>query len=629
MTKKEFLGIINDIDDDFVRDYFTGSYQDDNVTVQPIYTRQKTAHGWKSIFPAAAAICVVMAVIIGGIKLANINLNETVPANSGENPANVDTVINPEVERANKIAGTANDFLTVFLSDAIMGGYGYNGSDQTLSNIVLFVKDGVWSCQSQMYGYGSNDEMSWCGEAKDITAETSFFKSAEEKLCAEFASVEIENFEGFENINGVFTFVISQGAPRTAFIEGSPEEIIIEMDLEMFNPKDYDGNFPEKYKWSGGEAGVAKDKKTGKTVVVGTFPVVKMGDEEIPRQEETAHTYAYKNAKSLYETVNNFLTSYCPNNGIEINKLDEPQTITMTISYGRYNATADEDLVSQDDYGKFIIRIINNVEDEYDYSSGWFKAYIVNGECKGIVFMANAAEDIEDFLSYPLSYPSYEDFQKGSYHWDSLEDIGYVNGIAMGVYPELPYEETSEITPPAHEPWSVPFEDKTPETELAENFTRDYLAFHQKHNEETAIDLDKYFDEGNLKEYMGLMTELNIKKPKFWSRCYNKPQFIINELNTISHEEKNGVHEVYVYYYVSIYETDVYDPNDPEKKGDWGGYGRTAAFQIKDGKIVNFDMEDVVYDENGKGQIVLPENNPWNDTEEAESRIQSVKKWIG
>lgn len=622
MTKKEFLGIINDIDDDFVKDYFTGSYQGDNITVQPIYTRQNTAHGWKRIFPAAAAICAVMAVIIGGIKLANINFNETVPANSGENPANVDTVINHEVERANKIAGTANDFLTVFLSDAIMGGYGYNGSDQTLSYIVLIVKDGVWSCQSQMYGYGSGDEISWCGEAKDITAETSYFKSAEEKLCAEFASVEIENFEGFENINGVFTFVISQGAPRTAFIEGSPEEIIIEMDLEMFNPKDYDGNFPEKYKWSGGEAGVAKDKKTGKTVVVGTFPVVEMDDEEIPRQEETAHTYAYKNAAALYETVNNFLTNYCPDNGIEINKLDELQTITMTISYGRYNAAADEDLVSQDDYGKFIIRIINNVEDEYDYSSGWFKAYIVNGECKGIVFMSHEVDK-------SISYPSYEDFQKGSYHWDSLDDIGYVNGIAMGVYPELPYEEASEITPPAHEPWSVPFEDKTPETELAENFTRDYLAFHQKHNEEAAIDLDKYFDEGNLKEYMGLMTELNIKKPKFWSRCYNKPQFIINELNTISHEEKNGVHEVYVYYSVSIYETDVYDPNDPEKKGDWGGYGRTAAFQIKDGKIVNFDMEDVVYDENGKGQIVLPENNPWNDAEEAESRIQSVKKWIG
>lgn len=454
MTKKEFLGIINDIDDDFVKDYFTGSYQGDNVTVQPIYTRQKTAHGWKRIFPAAAAICAVMAVIIGGIKLANINFNETVPANSGDGPANVDTVVNPEVERANKIAGTANDFLTAFLSDAIMGGYGYNGSDQTLSYIVLIVKDGVWSCQSQMYGYGSNDEMSWCGEAKDITAETSFFKSAEEKLCAEFASVEIENFEGFENINGVFTFVISQGAPRTAFIEGSPEKIIIEMDLEMFNPKDYDGNFPEKYKWSGGEAGVAKDKKTGKNVVVGTFPVVKMGDEEIPRQEETAHTYAYKNAKALYETVNNFLTNYCPNNGIEINKLDEPQTITMTISYGRYNATADEDLVSQDDYGKFIIRIINNVEDEYDYSSGWFKAYIVNGECKGIVFMANAAEDIEDFLSYPLSYPSYEDFQKGSYPWDSPEpeDIGSVNGLTIGVYPELSYREAVLTTDNIQQP---------------------------------------------------------------------------------------------------------------------------------------------------------------------------------
>lgn len=439
MTKKEFLGIINDIDDDLVKDYFSNSYHGDNVTVQPIYTRQKTAHGWKSIFSAAAAICAAVAVIVGGIKLANLNLNETVPANSGDNTSNMNTVINPEVERANKIAGTANDFLTEFLSDAIMQGYGYNGSDQALSYIVLIVKDGVWSCKSQMYGYSSNDEISWCGEAKDITAETSYFKSAEEKLCAKFASVEIENFEEFKNINGVFTFVISQGAPRTAFIEGSPEEIIIEMDLEMFNPKDYDGNFPEKYKWSGGEAGVAKDKKTGKTVVVGTFPVVKMSDEEIPHQEETAHTYAYKNAAALYETVNNFLTNYCPNNGIEINKFDEPQMITMAISYGRYNATADEDLVSQDDYGKFIIRIINNVEDEYDYSSGWFKVYIVNGECKGIVFMSNKVEK-------NISYPSYEDFQKGSYHWDSLDDIGYVNGIAMGVYPELSYEEASETT---------------------------------------------------------------------------------------------------------------------------------------------------------------------------------------
>lgn len=440
MTKKEFLGIINDIDDDLVRDYFTGGYHGDNVVVQPIYCRREAAPR-KRIFPAAAAICAAVAVIVGGIKLANLNLNETVPANSGDNSANADTVINPEVERANKIAGTANDFLTVFLSEAIIGGYGYNGSDQALSYIVLIVKDGVWSCQSQMYGYGSGDEISWCGEAKDITAETIYFKSAEEKLCAEIASAEIDNFEGFKNINGVFSFVISRGLPRTAFIEGSPEEIIIEMDLDMFNPKDYDGSFPEKYKWSGGEAGVAKDKKTGKTVVVGTFPVVKMSDEEIPHQEETAHTYAYKNAAALYETVNNFLINYCPNNGIEINKLDEPQTITMAISYGRYNATADEDLVSQDDYGKFIIRIINNVEDEYDYSDGWFKAYIVNGECKGIVFMANEVKD------YPISYPSYEDFQKGSYHWDSPDDIGYVNGIAMGVYPELSYEEASETTP--------------------------------------------------------------------------------------------------------------------------------------------------------------------------------------
>ena len=45
MTKKEFLGIINDIDDDFVKDYFTNSYQGDNVTVEPIYTRQNTAQG--------------------------------------------------------------------------------------------------------------------------------------------------------------------------------------------------------------------------------------------------------------------------------------------------------------------------------------------------------------------------------------------------------------------------------------------------------------------------------------------------------------------------------------------------------------------------------------------------------
>lgn len=186
----------------------------------------------------------------------------------------------------------------------------------------------------------------------------------------------------------------------------------------------------------------------------------------------------------------------------------------------------------------------------------------------------------------------------------------------------------TKVPPPSFDLKTVPFENKTPETELAESFVYDYLAFHQKHNEETAIDLDKYFAEGNLKEFMGLMTELNIKRPRYWSSCYNKSPFIINELNTISHEEKNGVHEVYVYYSVSMYETDIYDPDNPEKNEDWSGYGRTAAFQIEDGKIINFDMEDVVFDENGEGRIVLPDNNPWEDPDEAESRIQSVKKGI-
>ena len=93
----------------------------------------------------------------------------------------------------------------------------------------------------------------------------------------------------------------------------------------------------------------------------------------------------------------------------------------------------DELMIDAESMAKFCMRLAHAVEDEYQYSDAWVKAYIVNGKCEGVVFMSSGGVDVE--------YPSYEDFKKGSYRWDGEDDIGSVNGITMGVYPELSYSK--------------------------------------------------------------------------------------------------------------------------------------------------------------------------------------------
>lgn len=420
MTKVEFLGIVNDIDENLINDYLVKCCSEGEA-VKPFYSGYVAVPIWKRILPIAAAICAAFAVIFGGAKLLNLRLNQNSLVHS-------DTVTNPEVDKANEIAAKAKDDVDKFLLNAMFNGYGYNGKNKTASQISLMVENGEWSCQSNMYGFNSTGDVNWHGRAEGITAETdkTSIETAEEKLCMQFA--KSDDYKDIKNAN--FAFLINKGkCTCSAYIGLSASEL--DGDYDIFNPNDFDGQFPESYKWSGGEAGIVKDKNSDKTIIVGTCPVVKMGDVEVTHKEENAQTYAYRNAKELYITINDYLKK-AEQEGFGINKLDEPRSITIEVSYKRYSYTEDEELfVSMDKRGKFMLRLIHAIEDEYDYSSAWIKAYIVNGECKGIVFMTAAVG--------ADSYPAYEDFQRGSYNWDSEEEVGSKSGITMGVYPELSY----------------------------------------------------------------------------------------------------------------------------------------------------------------------------------------------
>ncbi len=436
MTKSKFLGVINDLDDDLINGYLKKCCKEDE-TVQPFYSSPAEMPLWKRIVPAAAAICAVLAIVIGGARIINLKLNENSPANTNDPAVNN---VNSEVEQANKAAWEAQGLMNIFISSCTMGGYGYDGESKELSYIVLTVEDGVWSCISDMHGFISTDKISWTGRVDGITGITDDrnASSAEEKLCILFSQIEVENGTSFKNLkNATFQFLINKDYCTGAIYVDTPFSEIIG-DFGMFDPSDYGGKFPESCNWSGGEAGILKEKTTGKTIIVGTSPVVAMDENAPVLYDEDAATYASRNAKELYATINTFLDSM-EENGIILNKLEDPRTITVEVSYGRYSTRIDEDLVLTDKNGKFNFRLIHTIEDEYDYSHAWIKAYIVNGKCEGIVFMAGSGGE-----SY--SYPAYEDFQKGSYSWDSEEEIGSKNGITMGVYPELAYEKTEEVT---------------------------------------------------------------------------------------------------------------------------------------------------------------------------------------
>lgn len=302
-----------------------------------------------------------------------------------------------EVEAANKMAADGKKLFEEIFSDTDIKGDGVNAD-----LVVVTADNGIWNCMADGDGYPEE-----------------LFRSVFSKKYKDLKSAAF----CFVVFNGKCTGAIYLDVPYGGVDEG----------FEIFDLGNNGGRFPASYKWSGDEAGIVVSKETGKTYAVGTSPVVEMNDAAVIHYDDDAHTYAYRNAKAMYRSLNNFLDGI-EKRGLGINKLDEPHMLLIRVSYGGYGVDFDDELmIDAESMAKFCMSLTHTVKDEFQYSNAWVKAYIVNGKCEGVVFMSSGGGDYE--------HPTYADFKKGSYRWDSADDIGSVNGITMGVYPELSYSK--------------------------------------------------------------------------------------------------------------------------------------------------------------------------------------------
>lgn len=301
-----------------------------------------------------------------------------------------------DVEAANKMAAEGKKLF----EELIGGAAGLGASEPDM--VVLTAENGLWSCLTEGGEY------------------------PEALLCTEFAkkySLKSASF-GFAVYKGKCTGAIYLDVPYSEIDDG----------FEIFDWGRNNGTFPASYKWSGKEAGLVVSKVTKKTYVVGTSPVVEMNDTAVfDPYKDDALSYAYRNAEAVYGSINRFLDGM-EDNGLKINKLAEPYMILINVSYGRYGVDFDDELmVDGESMAKFGMELCDAIDEEYRYSDAWIKAYIVNGKCEGVVFMSSGGGYYE--------HPTYADFKKGSYRWDGADNIGSVNGVTMGVYPELAYSE--------------------------------------------------------------------------------------------------------------------------------------------------------------------------------------------
>lgn len=322
------------------------------------------------------------------------------------------------VEEANALAEQARADFEKFLSEAENNGHGAGHDDLNVDLVVLSVENGKWKCEvDDSEGYNL----------------TEFKEHAERQLPTEFSGK-------YKELNDVtLVFSLYDGECTGAFCVDSPFSEIGE-GFEIFDLGIRGGEFPASYKWSGGEAGKTVNSKSGKSYTVGTSPVVSMNEAAVVKPDDDALSYAYRNAEAMYNTVNSFLKA-ADKQDFGLNELPEPHELIISASFGRYSADFDDELMTTpESMGKFCIEFVHAVKDEHEYSDMWAKAYIVNGECKGLVFMSSGDVDFSGF-GIEYEYPTYADFEKGSYHWDSPEEIGCQNGVTMGVYPELSYAE--------------------------------------------------------------------------------------------------------------------------------------------------------------------------------------------
>lgn len=165
-----------------------------------------------------------------------------------------------------------------------------------------------------------------------------------------------------------------------------------------------------------------------------------------------------------------------------------------------------------------------------------------------------------------------------------------------------PNSETEVIRPVTEA--SLPAVEATNDTRIAVDFIRDFyetLVYH----DEGALDLDKYFDEGELKERMGECKKTLLEK----TEPYEKDYFALDYVTAVSDKASNGFHLITVdYSYHFRYSVNLYDPEKPDE--GWSGAGMRAPFVIRDGKIVNFAVGDLFEplpaDENvPEAQIIL------------------------
>lgn len=303
---------------------------------------------------------------------------------------------NADVEAANKMAADGKKLFEEIITEINVKGDGVN------SDLVVVTADnGVWTCMTDG------------GEYPEELLRDAFANKYNDLKSATF---------GFVVYKGKCTGAIYLDVPYSEIDDG----------FEIFDWGRNNGTFPASYKWSGKKAGFVVSKVTKKTYVVGTSPVVEMNDTAIfDPYKDDALSYAYRNAKAMYRSLNNFLDGP---EGLGINKLDEPHMLLIRVSFGGYGVDFDDELmIDGESMAKFCMELFDAIKEEYQYSDAWIKAYIVNGKCEGVVFMSGSGGDYE--------HPSYDDFKKGSYRWDSADDIGSVNGVTMGVYPELSYSE--------------------------------------------------------------------------------------------------------------------------------------------------------------------------------------------
>lgn len=176
----------------------------------------------------------------------------------------------------------------------------------------------------------------------------------------------------------------------------------------------------------------------------------------------------------------------------------------------------------------------------------------------------------------------------------STNDLGQVS--SGDISPSKSEPETELIRPliqPSHA--SVK---ETDDTKLAVDFISDFYKMLINHNED-ALNLHKYFNDGELKNRMAeckkeiLSNNTNVKKE----------HFAFDYVIPISDRVVDGVHLITVgYSYQFRYSGDTYNSANPED--GWSGSGMRAPFAIKDGKIINLEIEGYFK------QLPVDENTP-------------------